>query len=157
MKFWTDDCGDMTEDMLLRGAARMQNMKTLCKKQPLVITVTHHSAQIIYLPCIIYKLCIKIHNTIILTTVTYWCEHLYHTLRRAHRFWVQENKMLKRICGFKTGKITGRWRRLNEELHNCTLHQLLHSSEWGRCTYYRRDTMKICRNINTFITILMWE
>jgi hypothetical protein len=40
MEFWTDECGDMKEDILLRRAARMQNIKTLCKKQSLVITVT---------------------------------------------------------------------------------------------------------------------
>jgi hypothetical protein len=38
---------------------------------------------------------------------------------------VFENKVLKRMFGAKRDEVTGEWRKLhNEELHDCTLHQV---------------------------------
>jgi hypothetical protein len=50
---------------------------------------------------------------------------------------VFENRVLRRIFGPKREEVTGGWRRLyNEELHNCTFHQMLlgfdHIKEDGR-------------------------
>jgi hypothetical protein len=38
---------------------------------------------------------------------------------------VFENRVLRRIFGYKMDEATGDWRKLhNGELHNCTLHQI---------------------------------
>jgi hypothetical protein len=65
-----------------------------------------------------YFLKFKIYKTIILTIVLYGCKTLSLTLREEHRLCVFENKVLRRIFGSKTDKVTGEWRKLhNEELH----------------------------------------
>jgi hypothetical protein len=41
------------------------------------------------------------------------------TLRKERRLRVFENRVLRRICGAKRGKVTGEWRKLhNEELND---------------------------------------
>jgi hypothetical protein len=49
----------------------------------------------------------------------YGCETWSLTLREEHRLRVFENRVLRRIFGPKTDKVTGEWRKLhNEELHD---------------------------------------
>jgi hypothetical protein len=36
-------------------------------------------------------------------------------LREKCRLWVLENRVLRRIFGFKTDEVTGEWRRLHNE------------------------------------------
>jgi hypothetical protein len=43
------------------------------------------------------------------------------TLREEHRLRVFENRVVRRIFGFKRDEVTGEWRKLHiEELHFCT-------------------------------------
>jgi hypothetical protein len=61
---------------------------------------------------------VKIHKTIILPVVLYGCETWSLTLREENRLRVFENRVLRRIFGPKSDKVTGEWRKLNnEELH----------------------------------------
>jgi hypothetical protein len=46
------------------------------------------------------------------------------TLREEHRLGVFENRVLRRILGWKRDEVTGEWR----ELHNQELHDLYSSS-----------------------------
>jgi hypothetical protein len=49
----------------------------------------------------------------------YGCETWLLTLREERRQRALENKVLRRIFGAKSDKVTGEWRKLhNEELHN---------------------------------------
>ena len=50
---------------------------------------------------------IKIHRTIILPVVLYWCETWSLTLKEERRLRVFENKMLRRKCGPKRAEVTG--------------------------------------------------
>jgi hypothetical protein len=60
---------------------------------------------------------IRIHKTIILPVVLYWCETWSLTLRKEHRLGVFENRVLRRIFGPKRDEVTGEWTKLhNEEL-----------------------------------------
>jgi hypothetical protein len=50
-----------------------------------------------------------------------------------HRLKVSENRVLRRIFGPKREEVAGDWRRLhNEELHNCTVHEMQFrlSNQW---------------------------
>jgi hypothetical protein len=68
---------------------------------------------------------IRIYKTIILTEVLYGFESWYLTLREGHRLGVFENRVLRRIFGLKRDEVAKEWRKLhNEELHDCTLHQV---------------------------------
>jgi hypothetical protein len=60
---------------------------------------------------------IKIYKTIILPVVLYGCETWSLTLREEHRLRVFENRVLRKIFGPKRDEVTGRWRKLHEELH----------------------------------------
>jgi len=63
------------------------------------------------------KLMIKIYRTIILPVALYGCETWLLTLREERRLRVFENRVLRRILGPKSDKVTGEWRKLhNEEL-----------------------------------------
>jgi hypothetical protein len=56
---------------------------------------------------------------IILPVVLHECKTWFLTLREEHKLKVFENKVLKRISGFKKEEVAGVWRRLhNEELQN---------------------------------------
>jgi hypothetical protein len=67
---------------------------------------------------------IRICKNIILP-VLYGCETWSPTLKEKHKLRVFENRVLRRIFGPKRDGVTGGWRKLyNEELHNCTLHQV---------------------------------
>jgi len=55
---------------------------------------------------------IMIYRTIILTVVLYGCESWSLTLREEHRLMVFESRMLKRIYGLKSDKVTREWKKL---------------------------------------------
>jgi len=62
---------------------------------------------------------IKIYRTIISPVVLYGCETWSLTLREENRLRVFENRVLRRIFGFKRDEVTGEWRRLhNKELND---------------------------------------
>jgi hypothetical protein len=62
---------------------------------------------------------IRIYKTIILPVVLYGYETWSLTLREGHRLRMFEKKVLRRISGPKRDKVTGEWRKLdNEELHD---------------------------------------
>jgi hypothetical protein len=50
---------------------------------------------------------IRIHKTIILPVVMYGCETLSLTLRKEHRPWVLEDRILRRIFGQKRDEVMG--------------------------------------------------
>jgi len=67
----------------------------------------------------IQKLEIKIHRTIILPVVLYWCETWSLTLWEERKLRVFENMVFRRIFGPRRDEVTGEWRRLhNEELND---------------------------------------
>jgi len=60
---------------------------------------------------------IKIYRNIILPIVLYGCETWSLTLREERRLRVFENRVLRRILGYKRDEVRGEWRKLhNEEL-----------------------------------------
>ena len=61
---------------------------------------------------------IKIHRTIILPVVLYGCETWSLKLREEGRLRVFENRVLRRIFGFKREELTGEWRKLHNEKLN---------------------------------------
>jgi hypothetical protein len=62
---------------------------------------------------------VRIYKTIILPVVQYGRETWSLTVREEHKLRVFENRVLRRIFGPRMDRITGRWRKLqNEELHN---------------------------------------
>jgi hypothetical protein len=62
---------------------------------------------------------IRMYKAIILPVVLYGFETWSLTLREEYRLGVLENKVLMRIFGPKSDKVTGRWRKLhNEELRD---------------------------------------
>jgi hypothetical protein len=64
------------------------------------------------------KLNNKIYINIILPLVLHGCETWCLTLRKERRLKVFENRVPRRILGFKREELAGGWRRLhNEELH----------------------------------------
>jgi hypothetical protein len=49
----------------------------------------------------------------------YWCETWSLILKEDYRLRVSENRVVRKICGYKREEEVGGWRRLhNEELHN---------------------------------------
>jgi hypothetical protein len=58
---------------------------------------------------------IKIYRIIILPVVLYRCETWSLTLREERRLRVFENRVLRRVFGPKRDKVTGEWRKLNNE------------------------------------------
>jgi hypothetical protein len=62
---------------------------------------------------------IGIYKPIILPVILYGCETWSLTLREEHRLRVFEDRVLRRIFGPMTDKVTEGWRKLhNKELHN---------------------------------------
>jgi hypothetical protein len=49
---------------------------------------------------------------------------VYITLREEQRLRVSENNVLRRIFASKEEEVSGGWRMHNEELYNCTFHQI---------------------------------
>jgi len=67
-----------------------------------------------------------IYRTIILPVVLNGCEIWSLTLREECRLRVFENRVLRRIFGPKSDKVTGNWRKLhNEELNDPTSSPIL--------------------------------
>jgi hypothetical protein len=61
----------------------------------------------------------KISRNIILSVALYGCETWSLTLREECRLRVLENRVLRRIFGFKRDEVIGEWRKLhNEELND---------------------------------------
>jgi hypothetical protein len=59
------------------------------------------------------------YKTVILPVALYDCETLSLTLKEEHRLGAFENKVLRRMFGYKRDEITGEWRKLHSgELHN---------------------------------------
>ena len=56
---------------------------------------------------------IKIYRTIILLIILYGCETWSFILREERKLWVFENRVLRRIFGPKSDKVTGEWRKLH--------------------------------------------
>jgi len=78
-----------------------------------------HSVQNILSSSLLSKnLKIMIYRTIILPEVLYGCETWLLTVRDEFRLRVFENRMLRRIFGPKTDKVTGEWRKLHNEKLN---------------------------------------
>jgi hypothetical protein len=76
-------------------------------------------------PCALYiymlskNLKFRICKTIVLRIVPYGCEIWSLVLREAHKLRMFENRVLRRILGWKWDEVTGRWRQLhNEELQD---------------------------------------
>jgi len=61
----------------------------------------------------------NIYRTIILPVVLYGCENWLLPLREERRLRVFENRVLRRIFGFKRDEVTREWRKLHyEELND---------------------------------------
>jgi len=61
----------------------------------------------------------NIYRTIILPVVLYGCENWLLPLRKERRLRVFENRVLRRIFGFKRDEVTREWRKLHyEELND---------------------------------------
>ena len=86
-----------------------------------------HSVQNLLSSSLLFKnINTKIYRTIILPVVLYGCETWSIILREEHRLRVFENRVLRRIFEPERGRVTGEWRKLNnEELMICTAHQIL--------------------------------
>jgi hypothetical protein len=80
----------------------------------------YHSGQNLLSSRLLSKnLKIKIYRTIMLPVVLYGRETWSLTLREERRLRVFENRVLRRVFGLKTDKVTGEWRKLhNEELND---------------------------------------
>jgi hypothetical protein len=60
---------------------------------------------------------IRVYRNVVLPAVLYGCETWSFTLREEQRLRVFENRVVRRIFGPRTDRVTGEWRRLhNEEL-----------------------------------------
>jgi hypothetical protein len=58
----------------------------------------------------------KIYKITILHVVLYRCETWSLILREEHNMRVFENRVLREIFGSKRNKVTGRWRKLHDEM-----------------------------------------
>jgi len=66
------------------------------------------------------------YKSITLPVVLYGCKTWSPTLREECRLRVFENRVLRVIFWLERDKVTGEWRRLqNEGLNDCTPHQIL--------------------------------
>jgi hypothetical protein len=68
----------------------------------------------------------KKYKTVILPVILYGCETWSQTLREEHSLRVFENKVLRRIFGYKRDEVKGGWRKL----HNGELHDLYWSPKY---------------------------
>jgi hypothetical protein len=76
----------------------------------------------------------RIHNTIILPAVLYWCETWSLILRGEHRLRVFENRVLRKTFGPKRDEVIGVWRKP----HNEALHSLYSSPSMIRMIKSRK-------------------
>jgi hypothetical protein len=70
------------------------------------------------LVCYPKKVEVKIHRTIILPVVLYGWETWSLILREEHRLRVLENEVLRRIFGHKSDEVTGKCRKLQNEIND---------------------------------------
>jgi hypothetical protein len=78
-------------------------------------------------------------KTILLHVVLYGCDTWSLILGEEHRLRVFENGALRKIFGLKRDEVTGGWRKLhNEELHDCTLRQIIKPRKMGRTGHVAR-------------------
>jgi hypothetical protein len=67
----------------------------------------HHLVQnLLYSSLLSKHIKIKTYRTLILPVVLYRCETWSLTLRKEHRLWVFENRVLRRIFGTKRDEVT---------------------------------------------------
>jgi hypothetical protein len=66
----------------------------------------------LFLPVCIQNLKFKIHRTVLMAVVLYWCQTWSLTLR------LFDNRMLRGIPEPKSDEATGEWRRLNNKEHH---------------------------------------
>jgi len=79
----------------------------------------YHSVQNLLSSRLLSKnLKIKIYRTIILPIVLYGSETWSPTLREERKLRVFENKVLRGIFGPRRDEVTGKWRRLHNELND---------------------------------------
>jgi hypothetical protein len=77
----------------------------------------YHSVQHLLSSCLLSKNeKNRIYKTRIFPVVLYGCETWFLTLREEHKVRVSENIVLRRIFGPKRDEVTGRWRKLHNEL-----------------------------------------
>ena len=60
---------------------------------------------------------IKVYRNIILPVVLYGCETWSLTLREERRLRMFKNRVLRRTFGPKSDEVTGKWRKLHDELN----------------------------------------
>ena len=79
----------------------------------------YHSVQsLLYSSLLSKNINIKIYKTIIFPFVLYGCETWSLTQREESRLRVFKNRVLMRVFGTKTGKLTAEWRKLHNEKLN---------------------------------------
>jgi hypothetical protein len=75
--------------------------------------------------CITASLPIHLHRTRIFPVVLYEHGTWSLTLSEKYRLRLSKNRVLRKMLGHKTDKVTEKWRRLhNEELYDCTPHKI---------------------------------
>jgi hypothetical protein len=85
---------------------------------------------------------IKIYRTTILPVVLYGCETWSLTLREEHRLCVLESKVLKRLYGPRSDKVTREWKKnyVMRSLVICTQQILfadqIEKNEMGECSMF---------------------
>ena len=102
------------------------------------------------------KLKVKTYKTIILPVVLYGCETWSLTLREEHRLRVFENKVHRKILGYRN-EITGEWRKL----HNAELHALYSSQNIIRSLKSRRlrwaGHVALMEQFRNAYRVLVWK
>jgi hypothetical protein len=61
---------------------------------------------------------IRIYKTKVLPVVLYGCEAWSVTLREEHELRMFENRVLRKIFGWKRDEVAGGWRKLHNEEHH---------------------------------------
>lgn len=69
--------------------------------------------------CDIKNVKVKVYRAIILPVVLYMCEAWSLSIQEEHWLRVFDNRVLRRIFGFESEKVIGKWRKLqNKELYD---------------------------------------
>jgi hypothetical protein len=87
---------------------------------------------------------IKIFRTTKLPVVLYWCETWSLTLREELRLRVFENRVLGRIFLLKRDEVTGKWRKLHNEVSAAWSRVSSEHTVWGGRSILRIWGEKIC-------------
>jgi hypothetical protein len=100
---------------------------------------------------------IKIQRTIILSIVLYGYEAWSLTMREQHRLCIFKNRVLRRVFGPRTDKVTWGQSRLHEELHGLYSKQVSRKITWAVHTTCMRDRraayMVWCRNLRDRVNL----